>query len=112
MRRLLPWALPVALLAYAVALAIWGAHLAPWWTTALQAPRVAVGAAVTWAALRRPRGVAWTPSQRVGLLLAAGGLAAVLAGLWPRWGDVRLLSAVVYVAIGVVVVVAKAARTP
>ena len=94
----------LAWLAYAVALAIWGRYLAPWWTAALQLPRYGVGAMATAESLRRRAWeVPWTTSQRVGLLLAVGQVSAAVTGLWPTWDKVRLGSAAIYVVIGWVV---------
>jgi hypothetical protein len=95
-------------LAWALFLARWGALLAPWWSWALQGPRLVLGLAVTAVALRRGRRdvgpqAPWPPSQLVGLVLAAGQVAGVLAGLWSRWGEMRILTTAIYGLIAVVV---------
>lgn len=91
---------PVALawVAYAIGLALWGRHVAAYWQAALMLPRFAIGVLGTISALRaRP----WTPSQRIGLILAAGQVSAVAAGMWTTWDHVRTLAAVVYLWIGI-----------
>lgn len=106
------WPLAVGM-AYAVGLAAWGRRLAPWWGWALRAPRVAVAllaTAATWRELRTSPEPRWTASQRVGLLLAAGQFAAVATNLWADWGDVRWISAGVYVAIGGVILFERRSR--
>lgn len=94
----------LAVVAYALALSRWGWHLREHWTLALAAPRVAVGAlasVIAWK--RRP----FTPTQRVGLLLSAcqlaGVVSAAILGDAYTWDDMRVISAFVYLWIGLTV---------
>ena len=80
----------VLLALYGAAVARWGG---PWWPWPLRAPRLAVGLVATAIAMRRS--ASWTLRERVGLYLAAGQVAGVLAGAWERWADMRAVSAVI-----------------
>jgi len=112
----------LVVVAYAMALALgwhrvavalgWVGELErPRWLASLQLPRYGVGVlatVMTWRGLR-PRtsghdgAPAWTASQRIGLLLAAGQVSAAVTGLWAAWGDVRWIAAIVYGMIGIAV---------
>jgi hypothetical protein len=86
---------------YAAALALYGGRIGWLYPWALRLPRLMLGALALTVALRDgPR----SSAVRVGLVLAAGQAAGVLAGAWEPWASMRLVSVAAWVWVGAIVV--------
>lgn len=85
---------------YGIALAWFGAALAPWWAALLAAPRVAAFGLAAWVGLRRPVNA----SVRAGVVLAVSDGCALAAGLWATWADVRWLSTLAWIVVAAIVI--------
>lgn len=106
-RALYHLALPLAILAYAITLALVGRRLAAHWTLALQAPRVLVGAVAAYVAVRarvRHEWPGWSPA--IGCVMGLGQILALSA--WGAWETtVRAMSVICWLVVAVLVVLAR-----
>jgi len=100
-------ALPLAILAYAVTLALVGHRLAAHWTLALQAPRLLVGAVAAYVGVRARVRREWPGwSVAIGCVIGLGQVLALSA--WGEWETtVRAMSLLCWAMVGALVALAR-----